>query len=205
MFGSSEKKTVQQITFSGDLGIPGSGNLGIPGIWESRDLGIWESRDPGIWESMDFGVFRKKSKSSKRVYAVAATAIFSNRFRFCPKLGLWASGNRGIQESGDPGIRNSKNLGIRSWGGPWGRCQDLTFSMFFEKFPNRRKWCLRLQPQPLFRTEFVFVANLIFEALPGHPLYGLQDSHRSPGIQGPESEGGVCRKNPWGWFPGLSF
>ena len=41
-----------------------------------------------------------------------------------------------------------------------------------------REYCLRLQAQPLFRTEFGFLANLIFEVLPGHALYGSQESHR---------------------------
>ena len=126
---------------------------------------------------------------------LSQTSILRSRESRDP--GIWGSRNPGIQGSRDPGIR--------PWGGPWGRCQYLSFSTFFEKFQNRPKRCLRLQPQPLFRAEFVFVSNLIFKALPGHPLYGPQDSYRSPGIQGPQSVGGVRRKNPWGRFPGLSF
>ena len=84
-----------------------------------------------------------------------------------------------------------------------GTVSGVVFLMFFEKFRNCRKECLPLQPQPLFRTEFGFLANLIFEAfpgirkskdprilaygkvrylifeaLPGHALYGSQESHR---------------------------
>ena len=48
-----------------------------------------------------------------------------------------------------------------------GTVSGVVFLTFFEKFRNRPKGCLRLQPQPFFRTEFGFVANSIFEALPG--------------------------------------
>ena len=125
-------------------------NLGIwesrdPGIWESRDLGIWESRDPGIWESMDFGVFRKIEIVKKGVCGCSHSNFFEP-ISILSKTKFLSIRESRDPEIWDPGIRDSKNPGIRSWGGPWGRCQDLTFSMFFEKFLNHRKWCLRLLP-----------------------------------------------------------
>ena len=81
----------------------------------------------------------------------------------------------------------------------------MSLSKCFEKFRNHPKRYLRLQPQPLFRAEFVFVSNSIYKALPGHPLYGPQDSYRCPGIQGPQSVGGGPQEESMGTVSGIVF
>ena len=75
-----------------------------------------------------------------------------------------------------------------------GWCQDLICAMCSGKFKIIENSVCGCSPSHCFEPNSFVVANLIFEALPGHSLYSLQDSHKSPGIEGPESEGGVCKQ-----------
>ena len=131
----------------------------------------------GVVFLMFFEKFRNRRKECLRLQP---QPFFRTEFGFLANSIFEAF--PGIRKSKDPRILAHGRVRWGSVGGPWGVVSRIRFWTFFGKNKNRPKVCLRLQPQPLFRTEFGFVPNSIFEPLPGGS-YATPESHikRAPG------------------------